>query len=513
MNLRPSSSRWDLSTPRRAFIAALAVIFVVRALFAALTVQFHIDGDNTVSLLQANDWLATPQRDYFWGQDYMGTTEVWLFSSLWRAIAGAGRVIPLWYWAGLGQLFFAAGAALVFAGLVNADREAWGRRPVFVLFVLVFGITAPVFQKYTFGLGHGYSSTPLYSGLAIAAYLFRDRMPVALFFIAGLLLGQAHYIFRLHLVLPLALGAALVLAGPRRHLAAIAAVALGAGVGMLPEKLLLPPQGYEASFCVASAGHLAANAWQVVSQAASQVGTLPNGLLESEHALWFVARRPLPEAWSWWGIRAGVALLAGLAAIELVRSLRSPRYLIFPVILAVNVAVLAASCLTLDEFSGRRYLYPALFSIPFLIMHPPWTRWQQAAMVTRLGALAVYTVSALAFSSPLAKVGPPLAARGFDARHDCVAGSGSHLSALTALNGWKGRTVDLDWRLGGNYSRNVAPEPAAIRDGCRHLFWIDANGRRPPSEARGCAAPEHLTTLDTTGLVSYPARLDVYRCR
>ena len=86
-------------------------MFVGRVVFAALTVQFHVDGDNSVSLLQANDWLSTSQRSYFWGQDYMGTTEVWLFSAIWRMIAGQHAVIPLWYWSGLGQLFFALGVA------------------------------------------------------------------------------------------------------------------------------------------------------------------------------------------------------------------------------------------------------------------------------------------------------------------------------------------------------------------------------------------------------------------
>ena len=71
-----SAHLFNVSTPRRAFFAALLPVFVGRVVFAALTVQFHVDGDNTVSLLQANDWLSTPQRSYFWGQDYMGTTEV-----------------------------------------------------------------------------------------------------------------------------------------------------------------------------------------------------------------------------------------------------------------------------------------------------------------------------------------------------------------------------------------------------------------------------------------------------
>jgi len=508
------SPAFNLSTPGRAFVAALLVVFVGRCLFAALTTQFHIDGDNTVSLLQANDWLSTPQRSYFWGQDYMGTTEVWLFSLFWRTLAGKQAVIPLWYWAGLGQLLFAAGAALVYAGLVNADQGFWSRPRLFALFVVVFGVTAPVFQKYTFGIGHGYSSTPFYAGLAIASYLFRERAPAALFLAAGLLLGQAHFIFRLHLVLPVALVLALVLSGPKSNARAVVALGLGVALGMLPEKLLQPAQGYEPAFCLTSLGHFAGNAWQVVSQAAAHVGTLPQGLLESEHALWFVAQRPVPADWTWWGARAGVVLLAALTAIELARSIRSARYLIFPAILLVNLAVLVASCLTLDEFSARRYLYVSLFSVPFLMMHPPWTLWHRVSMALRLAALALYVVSALAFRTPLAQVGPPLAERGFDVRFDCLAGSGSHLSALLALHDWKARTVDLDWRLYGNYSRNVGATPAAVRDSCRQLFWIDANGRRSPAARQHlCESPETLMTGATTGLVSFPSTLVVYRCR
>src|SRR4030095_6969982 len=87
--------------------------------------EYHLDGDNTVSLVQANDWAFTPQTDYFWGQQYMGTTEVWLFSALWRLPFGNRAPVPLHYWIFIGQMLFVAGAGLTYAGLVATDRAFW----------------------------------------------------------------------------------------------------------------------------------------------------------------------------------------------------------------------------------------------------------------------------------------------------------------------------------------------------------------------------------------------------
>jgi hypothetical protein len=328
-----------------------------------------------------------------------------------------------------------------------------------------------------------------------------------------LLLGQSHYIFRLHLVYPAALIATLVLAHPRANAWKAGGLAAGVVIGMLPEQLLLPAQGYAPQFCFDDLQHLTANAWQAIAQSSVHAGTLPYGRLESEHALWFVARRPLSAEWIWSGERAGALLLAIPLALDIVRSVRSPAYRIFPAILAVNVAVLLTTCLALDVYSGRRYMYLSVFSIPFLMMHPPWTIWHRLAIALRAGALAVYTVSALSFTTPLASFANESASLQFDQRYDCLIGSGSQLSALVALNGLRVRTVDLDWRLKSNYSRNVEATSEAIRNTCRQLFWIDVNGRTAAAVQAVCEPQPAFHTATPTGIVEYPQEVKFYRCR
>jgi hypothetical protein len=504
---------FPIERPWPAFWISLGTLLSVRFAFAACSLDYHIDGDNTVSLLQANDWLSTPQKAYFWGQTYMGTTEVWLFSSVWRLVFGAQSAIPLLYWVFWSQFLFSFGAALVLAALVHTDASAWGRPLVFLFFVVIFGFTAPVFQKYTFGLGHGYSAVPFYAGLTIAAYLLRARLHVLHFVLAGLLLGHAHYLFRLHLVYPVSLLLALVWAEPRRNVWKVVALCAGVAAGMLPEKLLMPEQGYAPAFCLTDARHALANGWLSISQAAVHVGTLPYSLVESEHALWFSRHRPESAAWIWWGERLGAALVLILVVIDCARNLRSPRYLIFTAILAVNVAVLVTSCLVLDTLTARRYLYLSVFSFPFLMMHPPWTFWQRLSMLLRTAALAVYAVSALSFTTPLASFAERSAAQQFDQRYDCLVGSGGDLSALLALNDLRVRTVDLNWRLPSNYSRNVAATPGAVRDGCRQLFWIDTGGRPKDFIRNLCEPDEPFYSAAPRGVVSYPQQVTVYRCR
>ena len=509
--LGPSPSLID--RPWRAFWITLATLLTLRVAFAACSLQYHIDGDNTVSLLQANDWLSTPQKTYFWGQTYMGTTEVWLFSSLWRLICGAQSTVPLFYWVFCGQFLFALGAALVHAALIHTDASLWGRRRVFLLFLLVFGFTAPAFQKYTFGLGHGYSAVPFYAGLTVACYLLRARLHLALFLLVGLLLGQSHYIFRLHLVYPVALVLALLWDRPRANAWKVAAISAGVAMGLLHERIFLPTQGYAAQFCVTDVRHAWDNGWNAIAQAAVHVGTLPYSLLESEHALWFAGHRPESGDWIWWGERLGAGLLLILLAINVVRSLRSSKYLIFTTILAVNVAVLITSCLVLDTFTARRYMYLSVFSFPFLMMHPPWTIWHRLSMLLRAAALAVYAVTAVSFTTPLASFAERSSAQQFDQRHDCLVGSGGDLSALIALNGLRVRTVDFNWRLPSNYSRNVEATPEAVRNSCRQLFWIDAAGRPKDFIGSLCEPDEAFFSSSPRGIVPYPQRVAFYRCR
>jgi hypothetical protein len=401
----------------------------------------------------------------------------------------------------------------VYAGLVQTDASFWRRSRVFAVYVLVFGFTAPALQKYSFGLGHGYSALPFYAGVTIAAYLFREGFRAPLFLLIGLLLGQSHYIFRLHLVYPLALVATLLLVGWRANLWKSAALVVGVVLGMLPEKLFLPAQGYDPQFCFEDIQHVAANAWQAFSQSSVHAGTLPYGLVESEHALWFVGRRPIPAEWVWWGERVGAGLLAILLATTIVRSVRSPAYLIFPAILIVNLMVLAVSCLSLDIYTGRRYMYLSVFAMPFLLVHPPWTILHRLTIGLRTTALVVYVASAVSFRTPLAEFAERSVAQQFDERYDCLVGGGSHLSALIALNDLSTRTVDLDWRLRSNYSRNVEPTPEAIRDHCRQLFWIDANGRTAAAVQALCEPQPAFYTARPTGIVGYPQEVSFARCR
>jgi hypothetical protein len=478
--------------------------------FAWASYQYHLDGDNTISLIQANDWAFTPHTDYFWGQQYMGTTEVWLFSSLWRLAFGDRSVIPLQYWIVIAQMLFVAGAALTYAGLVFTDREWWGRRRVFLASLIVLGFTVPVFQKYSFGLGHGYSATPLYAGLTAYLYLKRDAVAWPWWVAAGALLGQSHYIFRLHLVYPVALGIAMLLAGARAYAPRIAALAAGVIAGMMPERLFRPPQGYSMSVCAGSAHHVIANAWQTVSQLAVHVVTVPDSLFESEHALWFNLHRPLPATWASVGLIAGGALVIVLTAVQAWRDAKSPAYRIFSILLAVNLAVVAVSCIPLDPYAARRYLYPAALPVAFFVLNGPWTIPQQVALATRTVGFAVYAVSALAFTTPLARFTAASVPAGFDVRQDCVIGSGGALSALMALANQRVRTVDLDWRLRENYSRNVPIADVSGR--CRQLIWVNT-GNMPARRIEPFCRPEPSYFVDTPhGVVTYPQVVSFSLC-
>jgi len=478
--------------------------------FAWASSQYHLDGDTTVSLVQANDWAFTTQRDYFWGQQYMGTTEVWLFSSLWRLVFGGRSAIPVQYWIAIGQLLFVAGAALTYAGLVFTDRAFWSRARVLAVSVVVLGFTVPVFQKFSFGVGQGYSSTPLYAGLTAYLYLRRDSIPWPLWVVAGFVLGQSHYIFRLHLIYPVALGAATLAAGPRAGATRIAGLLAGTIAGMMPEKLLRPPQGYSLSVCAASVHHVAANAYQVVSQLSVQAVTVPDSLFESEHALWFNLHRPLPAAWSSVGLAAGAALVLVLVALQVWRDRTSPRYRIFSMIFAVNLAIVIVSCIPLDPYAARRYLYPSALPVAFFMLNGPWTMPQRIALAVRTLGFAVYVVSAVSFTTPLAAFSAASVPAGFDARQDCVVGSGGALTVLMAFDNQRFRTVDLNWRLQNNYSRNVAPADA--RDRCRQLFWVNV-GNVPARRIEPLCRPDPPYFVGSPhGVVTYPQVVSFSRC-
>jgi hypothetical protein len=498
-------------SPSRAFWVTFATLLAARMLFAACSLQYHIDGDNTVSLLQGIDWNSTPQREYYWGQNYMGTTEVWLFSSLWRLFT-AKSTIPLLYWIFCAQLLFTLGVALILSGLVFTDAAFWTRPRVYIIAWWVFGFAAPAFQKYAFGVGHGYSAGPLYAGISIACYLFRDRLRILPFLLAGFLLGESHYIFRLHVVYSVALVAALIWAGPRTYGKKIVVLLVGVALGMLPEKLMVTPQGYEPSTCVPALDLALANGQFALTQSAIHVGTLPYSLLESEHALWFASHRPFAENCIWWGERIGAALLLVLLAIDLRRSFRSPKYRIFTAILLVNSAVLMASCLVLDIYSGRRYMFPALFSFAFLMLSPPWTFIHRFSIGLRLTAFAVYAVSAVSFTTPLAQFAKQSMPLHFSQRRDCVAGGGGDLTAIMALNHLRLQTIDFEWRLRANYSRNVAASPEDVSEHCRQVFWVDTRGRPKDAHRDLFECDDAYYTASPRGIVEYPQQVRFYRC-
>ena len=68
---------------------------------------------------------------------------------------------------------------------------------------------------------------------------------------------------------------ALAWAEPRANAWKVAAVCAGVALGMLPEKLFLPAQGYPLQICLADAKHALDNGWIALSQAAVHVGRCP----------------------------------------------------------------------------------------------------------------------------------------------------------------------------------------------------------------------------------------------
>jgi hypothetical protein len=113
---------------------------------------------------------------------------------------------------------------------------------------------------------------------------------------------------------------------------------------------------------------------------------------------------------------------------------------------------------------------------------------------------------------PLSDFARESASQDFDEQRDCLAGFGADLSSLIALNDLRVQTVDIGWRLRGQYSRNVDATPEAVRAHCRQLFWVVTRKTPKKLMRKLCPHNESYYEGQLTGLVSYPAHVSFQRC-
>ena len=485
---------------------------LTRLILAFASFDYHIDGDTTVTLLMANDWDHTPAKAFFWGQQYMGTYEIWLLAKLGKLLSLSP--IPLWLATTLATLFYCAGATLVYAALLGYDadhgRNTWAQRGRFILAFLILGFSPPSLQKYSFGIGTGYSFLPLVSGLCIFLGFRLRQLRWWTILAAGVLLGLSIEINRLNLVPIAGLALCLALTSIKKNFRNGCVLALGMLGGAAVELTVIPLSalsiyGGGSNF---SWSRSLSNFKATITQLGTYLGTLPYGVTETEHALWFSTGHNDSSL--------TLNVLSVAALIALVRFTWKPilsrrDYLPFTAICIVNLAILVFSSLSLDMYAARRYALPMTFPLAFLLIATPQFYLNRALIGLRVAALAVYLVFSLWFTTPLGHLQDSLPT--FSSEHDCLVGHGGDLTAIMALNRILPKTVDVNWRLIGNYSQNLdLHDSAAIRAACQHIFLVDTRHIKEENFREYCPHRTLLRDVKPSGLRRYRYAVQFYAC-
>ena len=502
-----------------------AVVFGLRLLHAWGSTGYHICGDMGLPWLMANDWNHSPQTRFFWGQNYLGTYETAVLAGIGHLIFGAGGTIPTWFGVFFGQLLATAGATFFFAGL-RGIRPGFGERRVeFGAAIVLLGFAAPSLQKYSFGVGSGYSLTPLVTGLVV--WLWARRPGLGSFFLGGILIGLAQSVLRLNLVPALALSGCLTVGfairflgerlrppagdggapdaldrravpsegegeeaaaglrirrrrGDRRSgwpgLAFLAGLVLGA----LPELRLGLEREGPASIMLYPLWARWRNGVTALAQTGVATGLLPYTATTPEDALWFrghdVFAHDLLDLLS-------IAVLGALLWIR--RSdLKDRRMWILWTIFGVDLVLIIFSGAPIDLYSARRYGFPLLLALSGVLCLTLDTWLGKALTAARAVGLIVYLLSSLSYESPLFDVQKALVSADYDPMRDCLSGGGGDLSALMALTSQPATIVPLNWRLLGNYSKALDPRaPRQVAIHCRHIFHLNT-GETPIAAAR-----------------------------
>jgi len=82
-----------------------------------------------------------------------------------------------------------------------------------------------------------------------------------------------------------------------------------------------------------------------------------------------------------------------------------------------------------------------------------------------------------------------------------------------ALNRILPKTVDVNWRLIGNYSQNLdLHDSAAIRAACQHIFLVDTRHIKEENFREYCPHRTLLRDVKPSGLRRYPYAVQFYVC-
>ena len=469
------ANNWGGLLSRPVVLFFLVVLFV-RLLHAYFSIDYHIDGDISLPWLMANDWVTTSQKRFFWGQQYMGTLEVWVLKSLGRILFGFETPIPFYLSTVLGQFFYSIGVTAIYAALCKIRPEFWNKRLQWLGSVLILGFAVPCFQKYSFGVGNGYTSMPIAFGLSFYLHsLLKDSsspdfLKLAKYSLGGVVLGVLISVARLNAVPVLALSILLVLE-KRFWIAGVFFAGLGSG--LLPEVIGGMTRNVPSQFSFIPTLGMVQNALLSWGLSGVSLGLIPFTWFEGEHALWFRSHANYSNTLIW-----SLVLVSGLAGVFLVRrtlkSVPAGEWK-FPLsVILVNLSLIALISPVLENFEARRYAFPIFFSFSIFILSNPSHLLNRALVFTRIVALGCYLFFSLNYITPLSEVTEGLHSFHFDSKTDCLAGHAGDLSPTFAYHQFISKVVDTaSWRVTGNFSKALPLNSDEIKKECGRLFVLD----------------------------------------
>ena len=108
--------------------AFFVFVLALKVMHVALSLDNYVSGDLAIPWMMANDWTMTPQKHYFWGQDWLGTFETWFVYISGRWLFDSAEIIPYWFNSCWSQLLYSLGVTLMYKALVEDNPTFW-RRP------------------------------------------------------------------------------------------------------------------------------------------------------------------------------------------------------------------------------------------------------------------------------------------------------------------------------------------------------------------------------------------------
>ncbi|MCX6119131.1 MAG: hypothetical protein NT027_16460 [Proteobacteria bacterium] len=497
------------------FLLFLFTLLLIKLPVSFVTAKFNLDGDISMPWLMANDWELGRNLKFFWGQEYMGTSEVWLLNALGRIFWPMPAIIPYELNLVIAQLFLCLGASFIYVSLLRIDSDRWSGTKNFWALIVILGFLVPIMEKKAFGVAHGYSLTPLVSGLAVFFGTRPKSIKFYWYFIAGIFFGHSLYVCRLHLVVTFGLLLTLFLFRDRWLDKRCFSLLCGLAFAKFLEVYFHLSQNVYSAISIFPLSARVDNLTETFRAFSVYFGFSPFGTIETEHALWFVERYTL----NWQDLADYLyARSYVLAAATLVYCLlKTPNlraYTILYSILFVNLAVLTVTYLDLDRPVATRYLMPSAQILPLLpfLTNVKW--FKNGVLVLKSGGLIVYLYSAVIFWTPLLRFSSLLHASSNSAT-TCLMGHGGYLAAISGLNNLVPIIAVDGWRLFGNYSKAIdINDSESIQKSCDKIIAIEHPNAYDKIMSLSCIVGSEVIRFDgtPTGLVQYPARVRIVEC-